>query len=142
MKDFKLNPKIVYAYVVADILNVGHIKHLENSKRQGDFLIVGCLSDKATLEKKPIPIVSFEERMETIASVRYVDKVVIQDEYSPLENIKKIKPDVLMESDSHDKMPANDYVKGYGGEIVITPYFNGTSSTDIKNKVKNNWRCN
>ena len=128
--------KIVYAYMVGDIIHIGHLKAIENAKRQGDYLIVGVLNDSATMEKKPRPIISFEERRKTIESLKCVDMVVAQFEYSPLTNVKKIKPDVLMESNSHAEQPANDFVKSYGGEVVITPYYELQSSTKIKEEIK------
>ena len=132
--------KIVYAYAVADIFHVGHLKALETAKKQGDYLIVGALTDEATMEKKVKPIIPFEERMEIIKSIGCVDEVVPQERYSPLENVKKIKPDVLMESSSHEEMPANDFVKGYGGKIVMSDYYVRQSSTKIKDKVMSEWK--
>jgi len=128
--------KVVYAYVVADILHIGHLKHLERAKKQGDHLIVGVLTDGATMEKKSKPIISFGERMKIISALKCVDEVVPQREYSPLTNVELLKPDVLMESEDHKEQPANDYVKSYGGEIIQSPYFKGQSSTAIKIKIK------
>lgn len=128
--------KVVYAYVVADLLHLGHLKHLIHSKKQGDYLIVGVLTDKATMEKKPKPIISYNERFRLIESLKCVDKCISQNKYSPLGNVKKLKPDVLMESDSHQEMPANNYVNSYGGEVVISPYYKKQSSTKIKARIK------
>lgn len=131
--------KVVYAYVVGDIIHIGHLKALENAKKQGDFLVVGVLTDEAVMEKKPKPIISFRERVATVQALKCVDRAVVQETYSPLENVKKLKPDVLMESDSHEDQPANNYVEEYGGKVVITPYYKLQSSTKIKQKVKKNW---
>jgi len=127
--------RVVYAYVVADILHIGHLIHLEKSKKAGDYLIVGVLSDEATEEKKPRPIIPAGERATMILALKFVDKVVPQRTYSPLENIQTIKPDVLMESTSHKEQPANEFVESYGGEVIVSPYFEGQSSTSIKNKI-------
>lgn len=137
---FWTRKKVVYAYVVADLLHIGHVKHLKRSKEQGDILIVGVLSDKATMEKKPKPILSLEERLEIIRSLKFVDKVVVQETYSPLDNVKKYQPDILMESDSHPDQPANEYVESYGGKVIISPYYNGQSSTAIKKKIVEEWK--
>ena len=133
-------PKIGYAYVVADILHIGHLRHLENAKKHCDYLIVGVLTDKATMEKKPKPVIPFKERLRTIGAIKYVDMVMSQETYSPLDNIKVIKPDVLMESNDHKKQPANKFVKSYGGIIVETPYYKLQSSTAIKRKIKQKWQ--
>ncbi|HCR41998.1 TPA: ADP-heptose synthase [Patescibacteria group bacterium] len=132
--------KVVYAYVVGDIIHIGHIRHLQNAKKQGGYLIVGVLTDEATTEKKPLPIISFSERMELIRSLRMVDEAIPQTTYSPLDNVRRIKPDVLMESDSHPEQPANQFVESYGGQVVITSYYSTQSSTSIKNKIIKTWR--
>ena len=139
MKEQLKNKKIVYCYVVGDIIHIGHLRALENAAKQGDYLVVGVLTDEATMEKKPKPIISFEERVATVRALKCVDRVVAQETYSPLDNIMKLKPDVLMESDSHPNQPANSYVNGYGGKVVITPYYKLQSSTKIKQKVKKSW---
>jgi len=134
--------KIVYAYVVADLLHVGHIIALENAKSFGDKLIVGVLTDKATMEKKPKPILSFGERLELIKALKCVDIVVAQETYSPIENIKKIKPDILMESDSHseeDLIETRVAAKALSCEIIITPYYHKQSSSKIKDEVVQHW---
>ena len=130
--------KIVYAYVVADILHIGHIRFLENAKHKGDYLIVGVLTDKAVMEKKPKPVIPFKERMRTIAALKCVDEAIPQAAYSPLDNIKNVKPDILIESDEHTTQPANDFVKSYGGKIEVLPYYQIQSSTKIKNKICEN----
>ena len=98
--------------------------------------IVGVLTDGAVMEKKSRPIIPFEERLEMVRLLKPVDEVIPQETYSPLSNIKKIKPDVLIESESHKEMPANDYVKSYGGKVVINPYWKPQSSSKIKAKME------
>jgi len=129
---------IVYAYVCGDILHKGHIEHLKNCKALGDKLIVGVLTDKAIMEKKSKPTLNFDERFDLIRSLEMVDIVVTQNEYLPIENIKRIKPDVLVESSSHEYIDKNylRLIKNLGIRIIILPYYFGHSSTKIKNKVK------
>lgn len=134
----KSKRKIVYCYMVADIFHIGHLKALQNAKKQGDYLIVGVLTDEACMEKKPKPIISLRERLKIVKSLGIVDMVVGQYTYSPLNNVMWFEPDVLMESDSHKEQPANEYVKSYGGKVVITPYYKKQSSTKIKKKIINN----
>ncbi|MBU1082999.1 adenylyltransferase/cytidyltransferase family protein [Patescibacteria group bacterium] len=132
--------KIVYAYVVGDIVHIGHIRHLQNAKQQGDYLIVGVLTDKATMEKKSVPVVSFAERLEVIRFLKMVDEAIPQTTYSPLGNVQRIRPDILMESDSHPEQPANEFVYSYGGKVIITPYYRPQSSTKIKTKILKTWQ--
>ena len=127
---------IVYAYVCGDILHVGHLTALRNAKALGDSLIVGVLTDKAVMEHKPRPVIPFKDRLILVSALSFVDCVVAQDTYSPLQNMKGIRPDILMESDSHADQPANDFVEGYGGRVISMPYFPDESSTAIKEKVR------
>ena len=132
-----MNKRIIgYAYVVGDILHKGHLLHLQNCKRMCDFLICGVLTDEACMEKKPAPIMLIDERLDLINNLKNVDMAVCQDEYSPLNNCKAIKPDILFESTSHKEMPANNYINSVGGKVVVLPYYANQSSTRIKEKIK------
>ncbi len=132
--------KIVYAYVVGDIIHKGHILHLENAKALGDKLVVGVLTDEAVMEKKPKPIISFNERMVLVNALKCVDCVVAQDTYSPINNIKSLEPDILAESTSHSKDDLKEIRKVTSYlvcRVVVLPYFPEQSSTEIKKKIKN-----
>ena len=128
---------IGYCYVVGDILHRGHLLHLKNCKALCDILFCGVLSEKAVTEKKSKPILALAERLEIVGSIKYVDVALCQDTYSPLENCKAIKPEILFESSSHKEMPANNFMKSIGGRVIVMPYFVGQSSTKIKAEVKN-----
>lgn len=133
--------KVVYAYVCGDILHEGHLLQLENGKAlagKDGKLIVGVLTDKAVMEKKPKPIVSFRERLRLVKSLECVDCAVPQDDYSPHNNLKAIQPDIHMESASHiGNVYLEELKKEFKGRIIMTPYYPEQSSTSIKNKIKN-----
>ena len=78
---------IVYSYFVLDIVHRGHLLFLKNSKAVAGpegRLIVGIVSDEAVLAKKgKAPILSFSERLELANSIKYVDLVVCQKNYTP-----------------------------------------------------------
>jgi len=134
--------KIGYAYVVADLIHIGHLKHLQACRGLCDKLIVGVLTDGATLERKIKPIISFGERLETIKSLACVDVAVKQETYSPLPNVAQLQPDILFESTSHKKEDfshAKKVLNKYGGRLMAMPYFAGQSSTSIKNKILKVW---
>jgi len=128
--------KIVYAYVCGDILHKGHLLQLENAKAMGDKLIVGVLTDEAVMEKKKAPTISFAQRMRLIQAIGCVDAVVPQDNYSPINNIKMLKPDIHMESESHIGYAYLDEIEKMGIRVVMTPYLKGVSSTQIKKDIK------
>ena len=134
--------KIVYSYYVLDIVHRGHLAMLENSKAiagEGGKLIVGILTDEAVMEKKHKPILSFDERFNLARAIRYVDVVVPQETYSPLPNLMSIKPDVLMESTSHNEADiekVHDFMQSINGSVIVLPYYPSQSSTDIKRIIK------
>lgn len=122
---------IGYAYVVGDILHIGHIRHLRNAKSLCDKLIVGVLTDEAVMEKKPKPILGLEERMRLVGELRTVDAVVAQETYSPMDNVHTLKPDILFESTSHTNPAYNPY-----GRMIVMPYLPGQSSSHIKEEIR------
>lgn len=135
--------KIVYSYYVLDLIHKGHLLMMKNSKAiagKDGKLIVGILTDEAVLEKKPKPpILSIDERIDIADSIKYVDAAIPQETYSPIPNVKRIKPDILMESASHTEKEIEEVrkvVESYGGRVVVMPYYPCQCSTNIKNKIK------
>lgn len=122
---------IGYCYLVGDVIHRGHILYLKNCKALCDKLIVGVLTNEAVMEKKPKPILSFDERMTIIESIRYVDLVVPQDKYNPTNNCSLLHPDILFESGNHEEWGSN-----YDRQVIGIPYFPEQSSSKIKEKVK------
>jgi len=127
---------IVYAYVCGDILHKGHIEHLKNCKALGDKLIVGVLTDGAIMEKKPKPVMSFDERFDLVRSLKWVDVVVAQNRYSPLDNVRALKPDILAEATDHKEQLANEFIRNIGGRVFAMPYYPDHSSTKMKKKIR------
>ena len=133
---------LVYSYFVLDIVHRGHLMMLKNSKAiagPDGRLIVGIVSDRAVLEKKgKAPTLSFSERLELASSIKYVDLVVAQKDYTPYENIKHIAPNILMESESHSEAQIDrgrQIMSDLGGKVIVMPYFDYQSSTLIKSKI-------
>ena len=137
-ESFKLRGmKIVYAYVCGDILHEGHLLFLENAKKLGDKLIVGVLTNEAVMEKKSPPVMAFRERVRLVQSIGCVDCAIPQNEYSPIENLKAIQPDVLIESTSHiGNLYLKQLKKWFKGRIVMFPYYKEQSSTAIKKRIR------
>ena len=134
--------KLVYSYYVLDIVHKGHLVMMKNAKAiagNDGKLIVGILTDEAVMEKKEKPILSFEERIELASAIKYVDVAVAQETYSPLPNVMRIKPEILMESTSHDEEAiekAREYMDSINGKVVVLPYFPSQSSRDIKDSIR------
>ncbi|MCB1364088.1 MAG: adenylyltransferase/cytidyltransferase family protein [Rhodobacteraceae bacterium] len=133
---------IVYSYYVLDIVHRGHLLMMKNSKAiagPDGRLIVGIVSDEAVIAQKGRPpVLSFSERLELAQSIRHVDLVVAQQDYSPIENVRKIKPTILMESESHDAArieEGRELMESLGGQVIVMPYFHGQSSSLIKSRI-------
>lgn len=120
-----------YAYVVGDILHVEHLRHLRNCKALCDKLVVGVLTDEAAMEKKPRPTVPFQERMQMVHAIRWVDVVVPQTAYLPLANILRIEADILFEYELHEVT----HYPEFRGRVMVMPHSPGHSSTLIKEKI-------
>lgn len=139
--------KKVYAYLCLDILHLGHVRYLERAKNlvgSNGKLIIGILSDDAVMEKKARPIIPFSDRLEIAKSIRYVDEVVEQITYSPIDNIITIKPDFIVESESHceeDIREVADAAKKIHSQVVILDYYKPVSSTKIKNTIRDRSLC-
>ncbi len=136
---------IGYAYVVADLIHIGHLKYLQACAGLCDQLIVGVLTDGATMEKKPKPIISFGERLEIVKHIKYVDVAVKQSDYSPCGNIYQLRPDVVFESTSHsDELieKTTQVAKSVGSRIIVMPYYDGQNSTRIKEKILKCFKSN
>ena len=83
-------------------------------------------------------MLDFDERMLLAQSIRHNDFVVAQPTYSPLPNVKKIRPDILMESDSHDSSSiadAHNLLSEWNGKVITTPYYPSIRSSLVKKKI-------
>ena len=134
------NKKIVFTNGCFDILHVGHIRYLSEAKKLGNILIVGLNSDKSVKKLKGDnrPINIFEDRATLLASLRFVDLVIIFEEETPENLIKKIKPDILVKGGDYNIEDIVGYktVIENGGEIKVLRFHDGYSSSNYINKLK------
>jgi len=142
-KTLNQEKRIVYSYYVLDIVHRGHLLQMQNAKAavgNDGISVVGILTEKAVLEKKPkSPVLGFDERMLLAQAIRFNDFVISQDTYSPVSNISFLHPDILMESQSHDEKDieeAQQIMDAIGGRVITTPYYPLTSSSKIKDTIR------
>jgi len=130
------NKKIVFTNGCFDILHLGHVKYLQKAKALGDRLIVGVNSNSSVTRLKgpERPVNDEYDRAYLLASLEVVDYVVIFEEDTPYELIKKIKPDVLVKGKDYEgkEVVGSDIAK----EVKLIEFVNGKSTTGIINKVK------
>ena len=131
--------KIVFTNGCFDIFHVGHLRYLRESAKQGDMLIIGVNSDASVkrLKGNNRPIVNELERAELLASLSFVSYVVIFDEDTPYEIIKRIKPDIITKGGDYDPntVVGKDIVEAKGGKVVICPLEKDKSTTNIIKKI-------
>ena len=135
-KEFKLqNKKVVFTNGVFDILHAGHVDYITKAKSKGDVLIVAVNSDSSVKKIKGElrPVVPQNERAFIISSLKPVDYVVIFNEETPYEVIKKIIPDVLVKGAdwSIENIVGGDIVEAAGGKVETIEFINDSSTTNI-----------
>lgn len=132
--------KVVFTNGCFDILHVGHVRYLAESKSLGDFLVVGLNSDSSTKKLKgpERPIVNEMDRKEVLLALNSVNSVCIFEEETPYELIKLIKPDILVKGGDWpvEKIVGSDIVLANGGEVRSLSFFSGHSSTNLIEKIK------
>lgn len=126
---------IGYTAGVFDLFHIGHLNLLKNAKGMCDKLIVGVTTDELVAYKNKKAVIPFEERLEIVRSIKYVDAVVAQENMDKLAMCLKLKATVLIVGDDwYNTDKWNEYEKAfaqYGIKIVYFPYTKGTSSTLI-----------
>jgi rfaE bifunctional protein nucleotidyltransferase chain/domain len=131
--------KVVFTNGCFDILHVGHIHYLRKAKSLGDILVVGLNTDRSVKQIKgeKRPIVPQKDRAEVLASLEYVDYVVLFDEPDPFSLVEKVKPSILVKGADwpKDKIVGGDVVEKAGGRVVRIPLVADASSTGIIERV-------
>ena len=131
--------RIVFTNGCFDLLHPGHIYTLTQAKTLGDVLIVGINSDASVkgLKGERRPILSETERVVILAALEAVDYVTVFDEDTPLEVIELLQPDILVKGGdwSPDAVVGREVVEKNGGRVVVIPYQEGFSTTDIIERI-------
>jgi len=127
--------RIVFTNGCFDLLHVGHVRYLEKAKTLGDILVVGVNSDRSVKELKgPLrPLLPQEERMEILSGLGCVNYVTLFDEPTPLALITALTPHVLVKGGdwSKETIVGRDVVEGSGGEVVVIPFVERSSTTRL-----------
>jgi len=133
------NKVIVFTNGCFDILHSGHIKYLYDAKKLGDILIVGLNSDSSIkrIKGEKRPIINQEERAYIISALEMIDFIVIFDDDTPYELIKRIKPNILVKGGDWDieKIVGKDIVESYGGKVLNIPFVEGKSTSNIIQRI-------
>lgn len=124
-----------------DMFHVGHLNLIKNAKARCDYLIVGVNTDEliSSYKNKSV-VVPLEERLQIVEAIKYVDEVISVDTLDKEVIWKRKKFDCLFIGDdwkgSERWNATEDIMKTHGVEVVYLPYTTGTTSTLLREKLK------
>ncbi len=134
------NKKVVFTNGCFDIVHLGHVDYLEKAREKGDFLILGLNSDASVTRLKGgnRPIVPVYARARLLASLAFVDMVVVFEEDTPLNLIQNLCPDILTKGSDYEikNIVGADFVLQHGGEVATLDLVEGFSTSMIVEKIR------
>jgi rfaE bifunctional protein nucleotidyltransferase chain/domain len=132
--------KIVFTNGCFDVIHRGHIEYLAKARDLGDILVVGLNTDDSVKKLKGDgrPIQDQESRSLILASLSFVSHVILFEEDTPYELIKKIQPDILIKGGDYkpEEIVGYDIVKKKGGTVKVISHIDGLSSSSVIQKLK------
>jgi len=134
-----INKKIVFTNGCFDILHLGHVEYLAKAAEFGGILIVGVNSDASIrkIKGEHRPVNDEYSRSMVLASLRFVDAVVLFDDETPYDLIKAIQPDFLVKGKDYveEKIVGYDIVHSNGGHVVTIELTEGYSTSLIEDRI-------
>lgn len=129
--------KIGYTTGVFDLFHVGHLNILKKAKEHCDYLIVGVTTDEEVERvKNKRPFISYEERAQIVEAIRYVDRVVPENDTDKLNAWEQLKFHRIFKGDDWKGTEKwNKYEEEFkkrNVDVVYFSYTKGTSSTQIR----------
>ncbi|GMG95600.1 adenylyltransferase/cytidyltransferase family protein [Tepidimicrobium xylanilyticum] len=129
-----------YTTGVFDLFHIGHLNMLRNAKSMCDKLIVGVTTDELVSYKNKKPLIPFEERIEIVRSIKFVDVAIPQTSMEKFEAWKRLKFNIMFVGDDwYNTDKWNEYetqLSKVGVKIIYFPYTNGISSTLLSKKIR------
>jgi len=123
-----------------DLLHRGHVKLLAEARAACDRLVIGLNSDASVrrLKGQGRPINPAEGRAEVLAALEAVDLVVLFEQDTPLELIKRVRPGVLVKGADwrHEDVVGHDVVEQAGGTVILVDLVPGHSTTAMVERAR------
>jgi len=145
----KENQSVVFTNGCFDILHKGHVTYLAKAADLGDKLIVALNTDasvKAQNKSPERPINPEDARLLVLASLEFVDLVILFSDETPINEIMLLKPSILVKGADYDPNQLDENNKKYiigskevkkdGGLVTVIDLVDGFSTTSILNKGK------
>ena len=131
---------IGYTAGVYDLFHIGHLNLLKNAKGMCDKLVVGVTTDDLVSYKGKQALIPFDERIEIVRNIKYVDAAIPQYDMDKLTACKKLGASILFVGDDwYNTEKWNKYEEEFkkeGIKIIYFPYTKGISSTILNNALK------
>lgn len=135
-----LGDRIVFTNGCFDLLHLGHVDYLEQARAKGDRLVIGLNSDHSirSIKGENRPICDELSRARVMASLAFVDAVVIFDEDTPAELIRLVQPDVLIKGNDYrpEQIVGYDTVSVRGGVVETVALVEGYSTSRIIERIR------
>ncbi|MBD5447568.1 MAG: phosphoenolpyruvate mutase [Treponema sp.] len=129
--------KSVYLGITGDFIHHGIINIINEGAKLGE-LTIGLLTDSAIVSHKRLPYLTYEQRKMIVENIKGVSKVVPQEDWSYVPNLKKLKPDYIIHGDdwktsylNHIRDEVFEVMKEWGGQVVEIPYTQGINSSAL-----------
>lgn len=133
------NQKIVFTNGCFDVLHRGHVDYLVRASELGDLLVVGLNTDNSVkrLKGPSRPYLDEETRAYILASMSFTSAIVLFEEDTPLDLIRRVRPDVLVKGSDYkpDEIVGHDLVTSWGGKVLTIDLTPGFSSTQVIGKL-------
>ncbi|MDI6854522.1 MAG: D-glycero-beta-D-manno-heptose-7-phosphate kinase [Deltaproteobacteria bacterium] len=137
-----LGKRLVFTNGCFDLLHVGHVKFLEDSRRLGDTLIVAVDADASVRRVKGEgrPVIGEAQRLHMLAALAAVDYVTLFDSGQLPEILAALKPDVLTKGSNfpEEEVAGREIVASYGGRVALVPISDPVSITGLINRIRQN----
>lgn len=132
--------KIVFTNGCFDILHLGHLDYLTKAAELGDKLVIGVNTDASVSKLKGDnrPVIDETTRVRKLASMAFIDAVILFNEETPLELIKGISPNVLVKGGDYslEGVVGADHVLQTGGAVKLIDFLPGHSTSSIIDKIR------
>jgi len=133
---------VVLTNGVFDLLHAGHVRYLEEARREGDILIVALNDDACVrrLKGHPRPLVTLADRAVVVAALASVDLVLSFGQSTAEEVVATLQPDVYVKGGDYDPaasrgqkgyLPEAAVVVAYGGRVAVLSFVDGRSTTNL-----------
>lgn len=131
---------IVFTNGCFDLIHYGHLHYLMEAKALGEKLIVALNSDASVsrLKGDHRPIKDEKNRLLLMASLAFVDAVVLFEEDTPYDVIQTIRPDILVKGGDWqpEQIVGSDIVLSDGGQVWSLAFMEGYSTTKLEEKIR------